>query len=141
MIKIKNLFISVLFLLILLSVPVLSGVSAAESTEKRLFFYDVDVMIIGRARTTYSTIPWAFLPLYIGPQSVAGVTVGTTFLERINVYVRGHGSFTGLRDASAGVLDATGIFFRSQLLPMGVGLPPIIFICCHARVCEIVQGA
>jgi hypothetical protein len=126
--------IILLFLSFLLIIPV-------TATEQ--LFYDKDILIIGRCRTTYSYEGQWVGGLYIGFSSYAGINADNN-REHIRVIIRdNHTTIFNLNTNKVFIfmLNSSGILFWGQKGSFDVRfIAPVVFIWSHAESIRLDTG-
>jgi len=131
-------FVLTVFLLTVIHDPVGSSQTCSEAFDEDVYYFeDVDIFIIGRCRTVFSTGLWN-KSLYIGYESFAGADATLTPLERLHIRVKKGLTtkrlFPMLINAAVDIKHAKGIFFWGCEEQFSAGLiPPVVFIRCHAE--------
>jgi hypothetical protein len=104
---------------------------------EEIHYEDVDILLIGRCRTVYSTGRWDVHGLYIGSESFIGIGGLTTRWEDVDIRVRSASvsdEFIDLTNISVGMRNVNGIFFWAVWTSNPVRtIPPRIIIRCHAE--------
>jgi len=131
-------FVLAVFLLTVIHDPVSSSYNCDETFHEDVYYFeDVDIFIIGRCRTIFSTGKWV-TGVYIGYESYVGIEAAFTPLERLHIVVKDglviKKFFPLLFNVGIDMNDVKGIFFAGVSEQFSAGLIPfIVFVRCHAE--------